>query len=513
MIVQGNSFRIPLKDNSVHSCVTSFPYYGLRSYDLAPIILGGQSDCRHRWEEDAIARNGGGERDYSSYDGAVGRGPSPKLPEYAICQLCGAFYGSFGLEPTMDLHIKNAVLVCREIKRVLHPTGVFWLNYGDSYATSRNGRSAADGKAAGKDDRTFRDKPFSTANELPAKNLCMIPQRVAIALQADGWILRSAPQWVKRNPMPESVQDRPGNGHEYVFMLVKSERYYFDMEAVRKSGKEWNGQAGTFNRTNGKATHLEVPGQSHPSHRERNDRVPPGRALRTSDFFFDSLDAYIDHLTYIRDNGGLLLNSEGLPEAFVVNPKPYKYAHYATFPAALVAPMIKASPEKVCPECDAPWKRLVERGELVPDAPGYKPRGNSRPDPFVNRMEQAGGKPAPNHHYEKHTTGWQPTCKCLDKAIEQEWLKRGCETLQERITIETELKPRFDPIPAVILDNFCGSGTVGQVARELGRRFIGIDLSAKYLTENALPRSEKKTSQASLDQLPLFAPGGLAGRE
>lgn len=164
MIVQGNSFRIPLKDNSVHACVTSFPYYGLRSYDLAPIILGGQSDCRHQWEANVIRNGGGGERDYGSHDGGVGRGPSPKLPEYAICQLCGAFYGSFGLEPTMDLHIKNAVLVCREIKRVLRSDGVFFLNYGDSYATSRNGRSASETKAKGKDNRTFRDKPFSTTS-------------------------------------------------------------------------------------------------------------------------------------------------------------------------------------------------------------------------------------------------------------------------------------------------------------------------------------------------------------
>lgn len=464
MIVQGNSFRIPLKDNSVHACVTSFPYYGLRSYDLAPIILGGQSDCRHIWESNQYQRrsnNSGKTEKQQSNHGANNRDDPI---DYAICQLCGAFYGSFGLEPTMDLHIKNAVLVCREIKRVLHSTGVFWLNYGDSYATSRNGRSAADGKAAGKDDRTFRDKPFSTANELPAKNLCMIPQRVAIALQADGWILRSAPQWVKRNPMPESVQDRPGTGHEYVFMLVKSERYYFDMEAVRKSAQDrpFAGKEAKTKRPNDTDWHDNryAPGASGYGHN------PNGRALRTSDFFFDSLDAYIDHLTYIRDNGGLLLDSQGLPEAFVVNPKPYKYAHYATFPPALVVPMVKASPEKVCPECGAPWRRLVEKKAMVI-------KRSDRNNHTGNRTGASGTMVSPPRAV---TTGWQPTCKCNNP----------------------------ETVPAVILDNFCGSGTVGAVCRELGRRFIGIDLSAKYLIENALPRSERLTSQGSLKTLPMF---------
>lgn len=213
MILQGNSYRIPLADNSVHCVISSFPYFGLRDYGLPPTIWGGRADCRHEWLESspiAIGRTDGG-RDIGGRGGNYqNNGPHQvQSSSGQFCQLCGAWRGCFGLEPTIALHVQNAVTVCREIRRVLRPDGIFWLNYGDSYATSRNGRSAADTKAAGNDDRTFRDKPFSIT-ELPAKNLCGIPWRVALALQDDGWILRSDIIWSKKNPMPESVTDNKG---------------------------------------------------------------------------------------------------------------------------------------------------------------------------------------------------------------------------------------------------------------------------------------------------------------
>lgn len=169
MLVHGNSYRIPLKDNSVHACISSYPYFGLRSYNLPPTIWGGDSNCQHVWVTQVNKRGAGGERDYGSYDGATGRGPAPVLPESAFCQLCNAWLGCFGLEPTIALHVRNAVLVSREVYRVLRPDGIFFLNYGDSYATSKNGRSAADTKKVGKDDRTFRDKPFSVGGGKPTR--------------------------------------------------------------------------------------------------------------------------------------------------------------------------------------------------------------------------------------------------------------------------------------------------------------------------------------------------------
>lgn len=165
-----------LQDDSVDCCVTSPPYWGLRDYGVE---------------------------------------------------------GQIGLEPTMTDHLATMVAVFEEVRRVLKPEGTCWVNYGDCYATTPNGRSAADTKAAGGDDRTFRDKPFSTiGGALKAKDLCMIPNRLAIALQDAGWWVRSEIIWHKPNPMPESIRDRPATAHEKIFLLTKSARYFYDAEAV-----------------------------------------------------------------------------------------------------------------------------------------------------------------------------------------------------------------------------------------------------------------------------------------
>ncbi|MBO6759300.1 MAG: site-specific DNA-methyltransferase [Roseibium sp.] len=179
--------------------------------------------------------------------------------------------GQIGLEPTLAEHLAVMVAVFEEVRRVLKPDGTLWLNYGDCYASSPNGRSAADTKEKGADDRTFRDKPFSTVgpiydpaaengdrrgsgdclqkrNEgsnhtgrvvaggyLKPKDLCMIPNRLAIALQDAGWWVRSEIIWGKPNPMPESIKDRPATAHEKIWLLTKSARYFYDADVVRQA--------------------------------------------------------------------------------------------------------------------------------------------------------------------------------------------------------------------------------------------------------------------------------------
>lgn len=175
--------------------------------------------------------------------------------------------GQIGLERTLGEHLDVMVRVFREVRRVLKSHGTCWVNYGDCYASSPNGKSAAEYKADGSDDRTFRDKPFSTVGPVydPAyskargtfssgdrqshvesggrvvaggymkpKDLCMIPNRLAIALQDDGWWVRSEIIWNKTNPKPESIIDRPAAVHEKIWLLAKSETYFFNPEALKE---------------------------------------------------------------------------------------------------------------------------------------------------------------------------------------------------------------------------------------------------------------------------------------
>jgi DNA modification methylase len=186
-----------IADESVHCVVTSPPYYGLRSYGTEPQVWGGDPNCQHAWGSEAVAKQG----NYNAgFNERWGNSPGDKKQESevgttysqgAFCH-CGAWRGDLGLEPTPELFIQHLVGVFREIRRVLRKDGTLWLNLGDCYATAANGRSAADIKALGKDNRTFRDKPFSTViGNFKGKDLMMMPSRLAIALQEDGWWLRS----------------------------------------------------------------------------------------------------------------------------------------------------------------------------------------------------------------------------------------------------------------------------------------------------------------------------------
>lgn len=223
--------------------------------------------------------------------------------------------GQLGMEPTLGEHIETMVGVFREVRRILKPTGTVWLNYGDCYATSPNGRSAADTKAAGNDDRTFRDKPFSTIQgNLKPKDLVMMPSRVAIAMQDDGWWVRSEIIWAKPNPMPESIRDRPTTAHEKIFLLTKTPRYHYDAEAVRTAAT-----SKTTKMPDGWDTGSGGHGSRHRNGREKGAKTAPD---------------------YAQKEGVNLRN------VWPIATKPFPEAHFATFPPDLVIPCIKAG----CPE-------------------------------------------------------------------------------------------------------------------------------------------------------------------
>lgn len=254
--------------------------------------------------------------------------------------------GQIGLEPTLDEHIAKMVDVFKEIKRILKPTGTVWLNYGDCYASAPNGRKAKD---IVNDDRCFHDKPLSTVGGiLKPKDLCMIPNRLAIALQCAGWWVRSEIIWAKPNPMPESVTDRPAVAHEKIFLLTKSSKYFYDAQAVRKpatpsSLKRWDqdidNQEGSTRANGGRKTNgnMKAVGGNKTDKQRGHSRRHAGFNERW------------DHMSNAeqRENGRNLRNYEPAPvQVWEFATRPFKEAHFATFPPELAERCIKAG----CPQ-------------------------------------------------------------------------------------------------------------------------------------------------------------------
>src|ERR1043166_3488778 len=237
-------------DNCVQMCVTSPPYWGLRAYGTNPQIWGGDPDCDHfwgEWEEQHQIREAschGKSRTTDRFYGAPSRrfqGNHEKHTAGSYCQSCGAWLGELGAEPTPEQYVQNLVEVFREVRRILREDGILFLNLGDSYARSaaKGQHKAGDsGKQAYIYDRGNGRASATadlTACGMEEKDLVGIPWQTALALRADGWYLRSEIIWEKPNCLPESVRDRPTRSHEQIFLLTKSPRYYYDMEAIREA--------------------------------------------------------------------------------------------------------------------------------------------------------------------------------------------------------------------------------------------------------------------------------------
>ncbi len=366
---------------SVHCVVTSPPYFGLRAYN-------------------------GGEQE-------------------------------IGSEATPDAYVARLVAVFREVWRVLRDDGTCWLNLGDSYAGSGNGSNDYRPEGASISRHSGKYVGQKPRSSLASKQLLGIPWRVAFALQADGWLLRSDIVWSKPNCMPESVKDRPTKAHEYVFLLAKQGRYYYDADAVREesidpaSHKPW--------KTRGKMRMNEldpVHAQTRGFHNIPDGKIYSRRNRRS---------------VWTIPTTPFSARSVGIDDV----------DHFAVMPPKLVEPCVLAgtSERGVCPACGAPWVRVVERGVTVMRTPG-----DGKGYANAVRQDAPGLRKGilPNAHTPVETVGWQPSCAC----------------------------DAGEPVPATVLDPFCGAGTVGVVAKQHGRRFVGIDLNARYL-EIARRRIEK----------------------
>lgn len=341
----------------VHVAVTSPPYMNLRDYGLEPVT----------WA-----------------DGEV-------------CCL--------GLEESVGSYIRHIVEVFAEVHRVLHDEGLLFIVIGDSYARNpKKGqhRPGDPGKQAyvydqggGRASTAF--DPVGSG--LKEKDLCLVPHRVALALQQWGWFVRNFIIWERPNCLPESVKDRFTESHEYVLMLTKSPRYFFDAEPIRE------------------ATAGVAGGTRHP---------------RT---------------------------------VWSITTQPLKdVQHFSAFAEALVERLLLCGSSEVgaCPLCSAQWRRVVARGE--PDLEHQRACGGDDGGEYEGENQkdyaEAGAQAASDVKRRilaglcaRETVAWSRTCKC----------------------------PHQPPVPSVALDCFAGSGTVGLVAKRLGRQAILIDQSEAYI--------------------------------
>jgi len=355
-----------MPDESVHMVCCSPPYWGLRDYGTAT-WEGGAEGCGH-----IEIRGGNGEKSAKQVSSAGTQGYAYR----DTCGKCGArrIDQQLGLEPTPEAHVAAMVEVFREVRRVLRSDGTAWVNYGDSYANDTKWGGSTGGKhvsALHGDTGIGRQK---TVTGLKPKDLVGMPWRVAFALQADGWWLRSDIIWAKPNPMPESVTDRPTKAHEYVFLLTKSARYFYDADAVREEHAEAslaryeNGGAGA----NGKPYAMQQSPRGNPA----------GRNSRS---------------------------------VWTIATEPYAAAHFATFPTELPRRCILAgtSERGVCSDCGAPWERVTETPQYPkelrakPGDPGVKV-GYGNPE--VNTTGSGAKMQAWRNENPPQTVAWRPTC-------------------------------------------------------------------------------------------------------
>jgi DNA modification methylase len=245
--------------------------------------------------------------------------------------------GQLGLEPTPEAYVENMVAVFREVRRVLRDDGTVWLNLGDSYATTAPGTVVDAANMAGKHSNGDRYRRPDTPRGLKPKDLVGIPWRVAFALQADGWYLRSDIIWSKPNPMPESVTDRPTKSHEYLFLLSKSPRYYFDAKAVAEPA-EYSGPNGAQHSPYGQGfTRRSATWE---------ERKAAGASRGGTGFDVAAGRKGAGNQTVVHGEGlshdlgsGL---SRNIRSVWTIATQPYPGAHFATFPPKLVEPCVKA---------------------------------------------------------------------------------------------------------------------------------------------------------------------------
>ena len=378
-IITGNCL-IKLKDlpdEHFHTVITSPPYWGLRDYNTGTWV-GGDSNCPHKRLTKISKDTATGHQ--GMYDKGDVVGDAIYKRE---CPKCGAVRQDeqLGLEENPFDYIERMTAVFREVRRVLRNDGTLWLNLGDTYSSYKDCKSVSQTVAKGTQSEQAHVIPKGLSASRNSSNLKKagfknkeligIPWRMAMALQEDGWYLRQDIIWHKPNPMPESVTDRCTKSHEYIFLLTKKERYFYDSFSIKE------------------------------------DATYKGHARGGSTSRYQQNNFGADNKEYDKRNKR---------SVWTINTAPFKEAHFAVFPPDLIEPCVLAgSPEKACKECGKPYKRKLEskrvrRNELPKDDIRYRPNVYSGAYKDINGKGDAG-------YMQTKDLGLHKDCKCDTKEV------------------------------------------------------------------------------------------------
>ncbi len=461
-VICGDCLEVMKKmpNECVDMVMTSPPYWGLRDYGIKQIFRG-DKDCEHEWGNQ-LSHPKQEKRTIKQLRSSSGlswnRGENAsifKWQEYSpknqgnFCLKCQAWKGQLGLEPTPELYIEHLTAIFNEAKRVLKKEATLWLNIGDTYGGS--GGAGGDYNKGGLREGQPRFKQGEA--RLQPKCLCMIPERLALSLIQNGWILRNKIIWFKPNSMPSSVKDRFSNRWEHVFLFSKSKKYYFDLDAVREPHK-YDGRKDTLYKGGpkdmqiGKHERWPNPAGKNPGdviNAERKWDEVPGQITQS---------IARDHGGWYRKDGSPIVDfdkGKNPGDFWNINTQPFPEAHFAVFPETLCEKPIKAGcPEEVCKKCGKARERMIEKEDtgMTQKMPDYwdSKKGSH------NRI-----------HREGREKGKNGIPIMINKTIG--WTSCGCNV-------------GFNP--GIVLDPFVGAGTVGVVAKKLGRQFILIDIKKEY---------------------------------